>query len=125
LENTISTPSTSRFAALSAAMISLIDDYSLVSFETLSGYSLCHPGHKLLLTRAQLGACLSRSNAPPVAVDMSEPSASARSNAYALFLTDVWISTGTYRNSIRDEAARAVIYANANLQRICTHGLKP
>ncbi|KAJ7672496.1 hypothetical protein DFH06DRAFT_1176442 [Mycena polygramma] len=102
LENALST-STPRFAALNMAMISLIEDYSLVGFETLA---VEDKNSMLHLTRA-IDRATGYSNAPPGTVDASDASSAARPNSYALFSSAIGSMHGP-ADDIRDVQERWV-----------------
>ncbi|KAJ6565454.1 hypothetical protein DFH09DRAFT_1157389 [Mycena vulgaris] len=87
LENALST-STPRFAALNMAMISLIEDYSLVGFETLAvedKNSMLHLTRAIDRATGYVFVPPPNSNAPPGTVDPTDASSAARPNSYALF----------------------------------------
>ncbi|KAJ7030604.1 hypothetical protein C8F04DRAFT_1113027 [Mycena alexandri] len=87
LENALST-ATPRFAALNMAMISLIEDYSLVGFETLAvedKNSMIHLTRAIDRATGYVFVPPPESNVPPGTVEPTDASAAARPNSYALF----------------------------------------
>ncbi|KAG5652676.1 hypothetical protein H0H81_004113 [Sphagnurus paluster] len=108
LENTLSASLPPKFAALNMAMISLIEDYSLVGFETLA---VEDKSSMINLTRAIDRATgyvfvpPAGSNAPPGTVDENNAPASVRPNTYALFSTAAGGLKGT-RSDVRDVQER-------------------
>ncbi|KAF8970328.1 cytoplasmic protein [Flammula alnicola] len=88
LENTLSASVPPRFAALNMAMISLIEDYSIVGFETLA---VEDKNAMLNLTRAIDRATgyvfvpPSDSKQPPDTIEQHQAGPAVRPNTYALF----------------------------------------
>ncbi|KAF8067492.1 hypothetical protein FPV67DRAFT_1763943 [Lyophyllum atratum] len=108
LENTLSASLPPRFASLNMAMISLIEDYSLVGFETLA---VEDKNSMINLTRAIDRATgyvfvpPSGSDAPPGTIDQTTAPAAARPNTYALFSTAAGALKGT-RSDVREVQER-------------------
>ncbi|KAF8886802.1 hypothetical protein BD779DRAFT_1441460 [Infundibulicybe gibba] len=87
LENSLSTTSP-RFAALNMAMVSLIEDYSIVGFETLSvedKSSMLHLTRAIDRATGYIFVPPVNSAAPPGTVDESAAPPTARPNTYSLF----------------------------------------
>jgi len=110
LENSLSSSLPPRFAALNMAMISLIEDYSLVGFETLA----VEDKHSMLnLTRAIDRATgyvfvpPPGSTAPPGTLDETAAPRSSQPNTYALFSSAAGAMKGT-RRDVRDVQERWV-----------------
>lgn len=108
LENSLSSSVPPRFAALNMAMISLIEDYSLVGFETLA----VEDKHSMLnLTRAIDRATgyvfvpPAGSKAPLGTIDETSAPPSSRPNTYALFSSAASNLKGT-RTDVRDVQER-------------------
>ncbi|KAJ7639769.1 hypothetical protein DFH06DRAFT_1217812 [Mycena polygramma] len=109
LENALST-STPRFAALNMAIISLIEDYSLVGFETLAvedKNSMLHLTRAIDRATGYVFVPPPESNAPPGTVDASDASSAARPNSYALFSSAIGPMHGP-ADDIRDVQERWV-----------------
>ncbi|KAJ7641328.1 hypothetical protein FB45DRAFT_1022086 [Roridomyces roridus] len=109
LENALSA-SAPRFAALNMAMISLIEDYSLVGFETLAvedKNSMLHLTRAIDRATGYIFVPAAGSNAPPGTVDPGDGSAAARPNAYGLFSSAVGPMQGP-ADDIRDVQERWV-----------------
>ncbi|KAJ6588234.1 hypothetical protein B0H19DRAFT_1013039 [Mycena capillaripes] len=107
LENALST-STPRFAALNMAMISLIEDYSLVGFETLAvedKNSMLHLTRAIDRATGYVFVPPADSNAPPGTVDTTDASSAARPNSYALFSSAIGPMRGP-ADDIRDVQER-------------------
>ncbi|KAF9460285.1 hypothetical protein BDZ94DRAFT_1198224 [Collybia nuda] len=110
LENSLTSSLPPRFAALNMTMISLIEDYSLVGFETLA---VEDKNSMINLTRAIDRASgyvfvpPSGSNAPPGTIDESSSPSSRRPNTYALFSTAAGPLKGD-RSDVRDVQERWV-----------------
>ncbi|KAJ6546953.1 hypothetical protein B0H19DRAFT_1074929 [Mycena capillaripes] len=107
LENALST-STPRFAALNMAMISLIEDYSLVGFETLAvedKNSMLHLTRAIDRATGYVFVPPADSNAPPGTVDTTDASSAARPNLYALFSSAIGPMHGP-ADDIRDAQER-------------------
>ncbi|KAG6813595.1 hypothetical protein H0H92_009640 [Tricholoma furcatifolium] len=107
LENTLSNSLPPRFASLNMAMISLIEDYSLVGFETLA---VEDKDSMINLTRVIDRATgyvfiPPTSAAPPGTVDDPNAPASSRPNTYALFTSAAGPMKGT-RSDVRDVQER-------------------
>ncbi|KAF8056618.1 hypothetical protein FPV67DRAFT_644797 [Lyophyllum atratum] len=108
LENTLSASLPPRFASLNMAMISLIEDYSLVGFETLA---VEDKNSMINLTRAIDRATgyvfvpPSGSDAPPGTIDQTTAPPAARPNTYALFSTAAGALKGT-RSDVREVQER-------------------
>lgn len=108
LENTLSASLPPRFASLNMAMISLIEDYNLVGFETLA---VEDKNSMINLTRAIDRATgyvfvpPSGSNAPPGTMDQTTAPPSRRPNTYALFSTAAGALKGT-RSDVREVQER-------------------
>jgi len=87
LENALSTASP-RFSALNMAMISLIEDYSLVGFETLAvedKTSMLHLARAIDRATGYVFVPPPPSKAPPGTVDDTDKPSAGRANSYALF----------------------------------------
>ncbi|KAL0569199.1 hypothetical protein V5O48_012764 [Marasmius crinis-equi] len=85
LENTLNQASP-RFAALNMAIISLIEDYSLVGFETLADKnSMLHLTRAIDRATGYVFVPPSDDQAPPGTIDESGGASAARPNSYALF----------------------------------------
>lgn len=87
LENALSTASP-RFSALNMAMISLIEDYSLVGFETLAvedKTSMLHLTRAIDRATGYVFVPPPASKAPPGTVDDTNAPSAVRANSYALF----------------------------------------
>ncbi|KAJ7178762.1 hypothetical protein C8R43DRAFT_974387 [Mycena crocata] len=109
LENALST-STPRFAALNMAMISLIEDYSLVGFETLAvedKNSMLHLTRAIDRATGYVFVPPPDSNAPPGTIDTTDTSSAARPNSYALFSSAIGPMHGS-ADDIRDVQERWV-----------------
>ncbi|KAJ7130344.1 hypothetical protein C8R44DRAFT_64971 [Mycena epipterygia] len=109
LENALST-STPRFADLNMAMISLIEDYSLVGFETLAvedKNSMLHLTRAIDRATGYVFVPPPDSNAPPGTVDTTDASSAARPNSYALFSSAIGPMRGP-ADDIRDVQERWV-----------------
>ncbi|KAJ7218767.1 hypothetical protein C8J57DRAFT_1044690 [Mycena rebaudengoi] len=109
LENALST-STPRFAALNMAMISLIEDFSLVGFETLAVEdkdSMLHLTRAIDRATGYVFVPPLESNAPPGTVDVTDSSAAARPNSYALMSSALGTMHGP-ADDIRDVQERWV-----------------
>jgi len=107
LENALST-STPRFAALNMAMISLIEDYNLVGFETLAvedKNSMLHLTRAIDRATGYVFIPPPDSNAPPGTVDTSDASSATRPNSYALFSSAIGPMRGP-ADDIRDVQER-------------------
>ncbi|GLB39372.1 putative conserved hypothetical ATP binding protein [Lyophyllum shimeji] len=108
LENTLSVSLPPRFASLNMAMISLIEDYSLVGFETLAvedKNSMINLTRVIDRATGYVFVPPAGSNAPPGIVDQTDAPASARPNTYALFSTAAGAMKGT-RSDVRDVQER-------------------
>ncbi|KAJ7507121.1 hypothetical protein B0H11DRAFT_1849658 [Mycena galericulata] len=109
LENALST-ATPRFAALNMAMISLIEDYSLVGFETLAvedKNSMLHLTRAIDRATGYVFVPPANSNAPPGTVDARDAPSAARPNSYALFSSALGPMRGP-ADDIRDVQERWV-----------------
>ncbi|KAF5318621.1 hypothetical protein D9619_010979 [Psilocybe cf. subviscida] len=110
LENSLSTSVPSRFAALNMAMISLIEDYSLVGFETLA---VEDKNSMLNLTRVIDRATgyvfvpPAESNQPPDTIEAHTEAPSVRPNTYALFSSAIGTMKGP-GSDVRDVQERWV-----------------
>ena len=108
LENLLSTSVPSRFAALNMAMISLIEDYSLVGFETLA---VEDKNSMLNLTRAIDRATgyvfvpPAESNQPPDTIEAHTEAPAVRPNTYALFSSAIGTIKGP-GSDVRDVQER-------------------
>ncbi|KAF8208112.1 hypothetical protein K438DRAFT_1961629 [Mycena galopus ATCC 62051] len=103
-----------RFAALNMAMISLVEDYSLVGFETLAvedKSSMLHLTHAIdratgyVFVPPPTSTSSSSPNAPPGTVPPTSSSASERPNEYALFSSAAGPIPGT-GGDVRDVQER-------------------
>ncbi|KAJ7593355.1 hypothetical protein C8J56DRAFT_779267 [Mycena floridula] len=107
LENALST-ATPRFAALNMAMISLIEDYSIVGFETLA---VEDKDSMMNLTRAidratgYIFVPPPDAEAPPGTIDTSDASSNARPNLYSLLSSAIGPIPGA-RSDVRDVQER-------------------
>ncbi|KAJ7764619.1 hypothetical protein DFH07DRAFT_902913 [Mycena maculata] len=109
LENALST-STPRFTALNMAMVSLIEDYSLVGFETLAvedKNSMLHLTRAIDRATGYVFVPPAESNAPPGTVDPGDASTAARPNSYALLSSALGPMRGP-ADDIRDVQERWV-----------------
>ncbi|KAJ7439511.1 hypothetical protein FB451DRAFT_1302043 [Mycena latifolia] len=109
LENALSA-ATPRFAALNMAMVSLIEDYSLVGFETLAvedKNSMLHLTRAIDRATGYVFVPPPTSSAPPGTVDPADASAAARPNSYALFSSAIGPMRGP-ADDIRDVQERWV-----------------
>jgi len=108
LQNTLSASLPPRFASLNMAMISLIEDFSLVGFETLA---VEDKNSMINLTRAIDRATgyvfvpPSGSNAPPGTINQTTAPVSVQPNTYALFSTAAGALKGT-RSDVREVQER-------------------
>ncbi|KAF7375080.1 GPN-loop GTPase 2 [Mycena sanguinolenta] len=102
LENALSA-STPRFAALNMAMISLIEDFSLVGFETLAvedKSSMLHLTHTI--DRASGYVFVPRATSASATDPTADASEATRPNAYALFSS----AAGPMKHDVRDVQER-------------------
>ncbi|KAJ7165950.1 hypothetical protein C8R46DRAFT_1096675 [Mycena filopes] len=109
LENALSM-ATPRFAALNMAMISLIEDYSLVGFETLAvedKNSMIHLTRAIDRATGYVFVPPPDSQVPPGAVEPDDASSAARPNSYALFSSALGSMHGP-ADDIRDVQERWV-----------------
>ncbi|KAJ7178114.1 hypothetical protein C8R46DRAFT_1188203 [Mycena filopes] len=109
LENALST-ATPRFAALNMAMISLIEDYSLVGFETLAvedKNSMIHLTRAIDRATGYVFVPPPDSKVPPGTVEPEDASSAARPNSYGLFSSALGSMHGP-ADDIRDVQERWV-----------------
>ncbi|KAG9313547.1 cytoplasmic protein [Chiua virens] len=106
LENALNT-SSPRFTALNLALISVIEDYSLVGFETLAvedKNSMLHLSRVIDRATGYIFVPPKDAPVPEGTIDSSATSASARPNLYSLFTT----AAGPTAGNIRDVQERWV-----------------
>ncbi|KAH0581634.1 GPN-loop GTPase 2 [Termitomyces sp. J132] len=108
LENSLSASLPPRFASLNMAMISLIEDYSLVGFETLAvedKNSMIHLTRVIDRATGYVFIPPAGSSAPPGTVDETGGPPVSRPNTYALFTTAAGPPKGD-RSDVRDVQER-------------------
>jgi len=110
LENSLSSSLSPRFAALNMAMISLIEDYSLVGFETLAvedKHSMLNLTRTIDRATGYVFVPPGGSTAPPGTINDTDTTASpsSRPNAYALFSSAASNLKGL-RSNVRDVQER-------------------
>ncbi|KAG6845034.1 hypothetical protein H0H87_001371 [Tephrocybe sp. NHM501043] len=108
LENTLSSSSSPKFASLNMAMISLIEDYNLVGFETLAvedKNSMVNLTRTIDRATGYVFVPPSGSAAPPGTVDETSAPPASRPNTYALFSTAAGPLKGD-RSDVRDVQER-------------------
>ncbi|KAG5641967.1 hypothetical protein DXG03_003841 [Asterophora parasitica] len=108
LENTLSASLPPKFASLNMAMISLVEDYNLVGFETLAVEdkdSMINLMRAIDRATGHVFVPPSGSKALPGAVEETEAVPLVRPNTYALFSTAAGAMKGT-RSDVRDVQER-------------------
>jgi len=88
LQNVLSTSLSPRFAALNMAMIDLIEDHSIVGFETLAvedKNSMLNLTHAIDKATGYVFVPPAKSEQPPGTIDEANTGPSQRPNTYALF----------------------------------------
>ncbi|CAK5278096.1 unnamed protein product, partial [Mycena citricolor] len=107
LENSLSA-STPRYAALNMAIISLVEDFGLVGFETLAvedKNSMLHLTRAIDRATGYVFIPPSNANAPPGTIDTSDSAPSSRPNAFGLFSSALSTMKGP-ADDIRDVQER-------------------
>ncbi|TFK18952.1 cytoplasmic protein [Coprinopsis marcescibilis] len=112
LENTLNASLPPKYAALNMAMISLVEDFSLVGFETLAvedKNSMIHLTHAIDRATGYIFVPPRDAPAPPDAIDQSDAPSSQRPNVMGLFSSAAGPLKGV-SSDVRDVQERWVDY---------------